>query len=90
MSIYCPIPGCRREKFPDHYLCQRHWFRLHETTRKSLWLKDQFAGERLKLLFQAILKDHWQLEDVLIATDPATGKPRLWTISEAPPEVLCQ
>ena len=89
-NFICPIPGCRRHRLPDHYLCQRHWFMLPEQTRKSLWLKDKFAADRLKLLVKAAIRERWPLGEILIADDPETGLPRLWRTSEAPVEVLSQ
>ena len=89
-TINCPIPGCNREKVPDHYACKRHWFRLPDLTRTNLWKKDQWATVRYQLFVKAAVVERWPLEDILIATDPKTGRPRLWKTSEAPREILCQ
>jgi len=89
-NINCPIPGCNREKFPDQYTCKKCWFKLPELTRTNLWKKDQYAGVRYQLFVKAAVIERRPLEEILIATDPKTGRPRLWKTSEAPYEVLCQ
>lgn len=87
-TIDCPIPKCNREKAPDHYACRKHWFMLPDLTRTNLWKKDRWATTRYQLFVKAAVIKYWPLESILIATDPKTGRPRLWKFTEAPLEVF--